>query len=157
MLRGVTTSAEAKNVLLKELARKGYAVMDWFELLPDVKGLEGKTYGYYQCVCGKYACRPGFLIEMMTQSLMGCQCAYCSAMAGVRIRLPTIISPGVASCRCTSGDRRRNGRVEQGGKDRCDRSLRFCLFRTEPNFTNGFGRWAGNRLKWEGTKELSTR
>ena len=43
MLRGVTTSAEAKNVLLKELARKGYAVMDCLELLPDVKGLEGKT------------------------------------------------------------------------------------------------------------------
>ena len=29
MLRGVTTSAEAKNALLKELARKGYAVMHW--------------------------------------------------------------------------------------------------------------------------------
>ena len=36
MLRGVTTSAEAKNVLLKELARKGYTVMDCLELLPDV-------------------------------------------------------------------------------------------------------------------------
>ena len=43
MLRGVTTSAEAKNALLKELARKGYAVMDCLELLPDVKGLEGRT------------------------------------------------------------------------------------------------------------------
>ena len=45
MLRGVTTSAEAKTALLDGLAKKGYAVMDCLQVLPDEAGLEGKTYG----------------------------------------------------------------------------------------------------------------
>ena len=62
MLRGVTTSAEAKNVLLKELARKGYTVMDCLELLPRREGAGRQNLRYYQCVCGKYACRSGFFV-----------------------------------------------------------------------------------------------
>ena len=42
MLRGVTTSAEAKAVLLKELAKRGYTVMDCLQLLPDGERLEAK-------------------------------------------------------------------------------------------------------------------
>ena len=49
MLRGVTTSAEAKTALLDGLAKKGYAVMDCLQVLPDEAGLEGKTYG--MCLC----------------------------------------------------------------------------------------------------------
>ena len=94
MLRGVTTSAEAKNVLLKELARKGYTVMDCLELLPDVKGLEGKTCGIINVSVANMRVAPDFSSEMMTQSLWGCPCAYCSAMAGCVSRLPTIISLG---------------------------------------------------------------
>ena len=38
MLRGVTTSAEAKTALLDGLAKKGYAVMDCLQVLPDEAG-----------------------------------------------------------------------------------------------------------------------
>ena len=51
MLRGVTTSAEAKTALLDGLAKKGYAVMDCLQVLPDEAGLEGKTYGMSMCLC----------------------------------------------------------------------------------------------------------
>ena len=39
MLRGVTTSAEAKAALLQGLAKVDYKVMDCIQVLPDVKGL----------------------------------------------------------------------------------------------------------------------
>lgn len=50
MLRGVTTSAEAKAALLQGLAKADYKVMDCIQVLPDVKGLEGKTYGLSMCL-----------------------------------------------------------------------------------------------------------
>ena len=88
MLRGVTTSAEAKNVLLKELARKGYAVMDCLELLPDVKGLEGKTCGIINVSVANMRVAPDFSSEMMTQSLMGMPVRVLQRDGWVRIQTP---------------------------------------------------------------------
>ena len=88
MLRGVTTSAEAKNALLKELARKGYAVMDCLELLPDVKGLEGKTCGIINVSVANMRVAPDFSSEMMTQSLMGMPVRVLQRDGWVRIQTP---------------------------------------------------------------------
>ena len=71
MLRGVTTSAEAKTALLDGLAKKGYAVMDCLQVLPDETGLEGKTYGIVNVSVCNLRVDPDFSSEMMTQGLMG--------------------------------------------------------------------------------------
>ncbi|MCD8184830.1 MAG: NlpC/P60 family protein [Bacteroides sp.] len=71
MLRGVTTSAEAKAILLKELAKKGYQIMDCLQVLPDEKELEGKTYGIINVSVSNLRVEPDFSSEMMTQGLMG--------------------------------------------------------------------------------------
>lgn len=42
MLRGVTTSAEAKAALLNGLSKADYQVMDCLQVLPDEAALEGK-------------------------------------------------------------------------------------------------------------------
>lgn len=42
MLRGVTTSPEAKAALLNGLSKANYKVMDCLQVLPDEVGLEGK-------------------------------------------------------------------------------------------------------------------
>ena len=67
MLRGVTTSAEAKTALLDGLAKKGYAVMDCLQVLPDEAGLEGKTYGIVNVSVCNLRVAPDFSSEMMTQ------------------------------------------------------------------------------------------
>lgn len=60
MLRGVTTSTKAKVVLLKELARKGYIVMDCLQVLPDEGGMEGKTYGIINVSVANLRVAPDF-------------------------------------------------------------------------------------------------
>jgi hypothetical protein len=50
MLRGVTTSAEAKTALLDGLAKKGYAVMDCLQVLPD-EDLKARRMALSMCLC----------------------------------------------------------------------------------------------------------
>ena len=88
MLRGVTTSAEAKTVLLKELAKKGYTVMDCLKVLPDGKDLEGKTYGIINVSVANLRVSPDFSSEMMTQGLMGMPVRVLQRDGWIRIQTP---------------------------------------------------------------------
>ena len=71
MLRGVTTSAEAKTALAEGLKQKGYEVMDCLQLLPDEQALEGKVYGIVNVSVCNLRAEGDFSSEMMTQALMG--------------------------------------------------------------------------------------
>ena len=71
MLRGVTTSAEAKKALTAELRKAGYEVMDCLQLLPDEKALDGKVYGIVNVSVCNLRAEGDFSSEMMTQGLMG--------------------------------------------------------------------------------------
>lgn len=71
MLRGVTTSAEAKKALTAELRKAGYEVMDCLQLLPDAKALDGKVYGIVNVSVCNLRAEGDFSSEMMTQGLMG--------------------------------------------------------------------------------------
>lgn len=71
MLRGVTTSPEAKAALLDGLAKANYKVMDCLQLLPDEKELESKTYGILNISVSNLHIKPDFSSEMVTQGLMG--------------------------------------------------------------------------------------
>ena len=88
MLRGVTTSTKAKVVLLKELARKGYIVMDCLQVLPDEGGMEGKTYGIINVSVANLRVAPDFSSEMMTQGLMGMPVRVLQRDGWVRIQTP---------------------------------------------------------------------
>ena len=71
MLRGVTTSPEAKQALVSELRKKGYEVMDCLKLLPDAEALEGKVWGIVNVSVCNLRTEGDFSSEMMTQALMG--------------------------------------------------------------------------------------
>ena len=71
MLRGVTTSAEAKTALAEGLKQKGYEVMDCLQLLPNEQALEGKVYGIVNVSVCNLRAEGDFSSEMMTQALMG--------------------------------------------------------------------------------------
>ncbi len=71
LLRGVTTSAEAKAELLSTLEARGYEAVDSLRLLPDEEGLEGKTYGIINLSVASLRVEPDYSSEMMTQALLG--------------------------------------------------------------------------------------
>lgn len=71
MLRGVTTSAEAKAALLNGLSKADYKVMDCLQVLPDEAALAGKTYGILNVSVSNLRVEPDFSSEMTTQGLMG--------------------------------------------------------------------------------------
>lgn len=71
LLRGVTTSDEAKDELLSSLKERGYEVVDSLRLLPDEKALDGKTYGIINLSVASLRIQPDYSSEMMTQALLG--------------------------------------------------------------------------------------
>lgn len=71
LLRGVTTSAEAKAELLSTLEARGYEAVDSLRLLPDEEGLEGKTYGIINLSVASLRVKPDYSSEMTTQALLG--------------------------------------------------------------------------------------
>lgn len=71
MLRGVTTSAQAKQALLEGLATRQYRVMDCLRVLPDEEALKGKVYGIVNVSVCNLRAEGDFSSEMMTQGLMG--------------------------------------------------------------------------------------
>lgn len=71
LLRGVTTSTEAKAELLSTLEARGYETVDSLRLLPDEEGLEGKTYGIINLSVASLRVEPDYSSEMTTQALLG--------------------------------------------------------------------------------------
>ena len=71
MLRGETTSSQAKDALLTALRQTNYEVMDCMEVLPNNVQLQGKTYGVVNISVCNMRVDPDFSSGMMTQALMG--------------------------------------------------------------------------------------
>lgn len=71
MLRGETTSADAKAALLAGLKKGGYNVMDCVRLLPDAEELQNKVYGIVNVSVCNLRSEADFSSEMVTQGLMG--------------------------------------------------------------------------------------
>ena len=131
MLRGVTTSAEAKTALLDGLAKKGYAVMDCLQVLPDEAGLEGKTYGIVNVSVCNLRVAPDFSSEMMTQGLMGMPAR----------RLVPYPDTGQLHCmgtpsRHTSRHAGRADRLEQCRENSGDFALWLCLLTAQPGIAD---------------------
>lgn len=88
LLRGVTTSAEAKAELLSTLEARGYEAVDSLRLLPDEKGLEGKTYGIINLSVASLRVEPDYSSEMTTQALLGMPVRVLERNGWYRIQTP---------------------------------------------------------------------
>lgn len=71
MLRGVTTSAAAKQALLNGLAERHYEVMDCLRVLPDEETLGKQIYGIVNLSVCNLRSANDFSSEMVTQALLG--------------------------------------------------------------------------------------
>lgn len=88
LLRGVTTSAEAKAELLSTLEDRGYEAVDSLRLLPDEEGLEGKTYGIINLSVASLRVEPDYSSEMTTQALLGMPVRVLERNGWYRIQTP---------------------------------------------------------------------
>ena len=88
LLRGVTTSAEAKAELLSTLEARGYEAVDSLRLLPDEEGLEGKTYGIINLSVASLRVKPDYSSEMTTQALLGMPVRVLERNGWYRIQTP---------------------------------------------------------------------
>lgn len=152
MLRGVTTSAEAKAALLAGLAKQGYKVMDCLQVLPDEAGLEGKTYGIVNVSVCNLRVDSDFSSEMMTQGLMGMPVRVLQRDGWYRIQTPDNYIAWVHRVGIHPVTKEELSAWNNAEKIVVTGHYGFVY--SEPNQTSQpiSDVAAGNRLKWEGTK-----
>ncbi len=152
MLRGVTTSAEAKAGLLDGLAKLGYKVMDCLQLLPDEEGLEGKTYGIVNVSVSNLRVDPDFSSEMMTQGLMGMPVRVLQRDGWYRIQTPDNYIAWVH--RVGIHPVTKEELTAWNHAEKVVVTSHYGFVYSQPNETSQTVSdvAAGNRLKWEGTK-----
>lgn len=152
MLRGVTTSAEAKTALLDGLAKKGYAVMDCLQVLPDETGLEGKTYGIVNVSVCNLRVDPDFSSEMMTQGLMGMPVRVLQRDGWYRIQTPDNYIAWVHRVGIHPVTREELTAWNNAEKIVVTSHYGFVYSQPSQVSQTVSDVAAGNRLKWEGTK-----
>lgn len=87
-VKGATTSAEAKVMLLDELSKNGYEVQDSMRLLPDVAALGEKTYAVVNLSVCNLRSEDDFSSEMVTQGLLGMPVRVLERTSWYRIQTP---------------------------------------------------------------------
>ena len=152
MLRGVTTSAKAKEALLDALTARGYRMMDCLELLPDTQELGEQVYGILNLSVANLRVSPDFSSEMTTQGLLGMPVRVLQCNGWYRIQTPdryiAWVHP-VAVHRVT--------RAELKAWNRAPKIVvtsHYGFVYSEPDEQSQpvSDIVAGNRLKWEGSK-----
>lgn len=152
MLRGVTTSAEAKSVLLKELSKKGYVLMDCLQVLPDEKGLEGKVYGIINVSVANLRVNPDFSSEMMTQGLMGMPVNVLQNAGWYRIQTPDNYIAWVHRVGVHPVTKEELSAWNKAEKIVVTSHYGFVYSEPDETSQTVSDVVAGNRLKWEGSK-----
>lgn len=152
MLRGVTTSAEAKSALLEGLARRNYTVMDCLQVLPDEAELEGKTWGIVNVSVCNLRADADFSSEMMTQGLMGMPVRVLQHNDWYRIQTPDRYIAWVHRVGIHPVTREELAAWNRAEKIVVTSHYGFVYSQPDASSQTVSDVVAGNRLKWEGTK-----
>ena len=152
MLRGVTTSAKAKETLLDALTERGYRMMDCLELLPDTQELGEQVYGILNLSVANLRVSPDFSSEMTTQGLLGMPVRVLQCDGWYRIQTPdryiAWVHP-VAVHRVTRAELKAWNRAP---KIVVTSHYGFVYSEPDEHSQPVSDIVAGNRLKWEGSK-----
>ena len=152
MLRGVTTSAKAKETLLDALTERGYRMMDCLELLPDTQELGEQVYGILNLSVANLRVSPDFSSEMTTQGLLGMPVRVLQCNGWYRIQTPDCyiawVHP-VAVHRVTRAELKAWNRAP---KIVVTSHYGFVYSEPDEHSQPVSDIVAGNRLKWEGSK-----
>ena len=152
MLRGVTTSAEAKAALLNGLSKADYQVMDCLQVLPDEAALEGKTYGIINVSVSNLRVDPDFSSEMMTQGLMGMPVRVLQRDGWYRIQTPDNYIAWVHRVGIHPVTKEELHAWNTAEKIVVTSHYGFTYEKPDDDSQTVSDVVAGNRLKWEGSK-----
>lgn len=152
MLRGVTTSPQARDALLHELSALGYRCMDCLRVLPDTLELGEETFGILDLSVANLHRSPDFASEMVTQGLLGMPVRVLQHDGWYRIQTPDRYIAWVHPAAVH--------RVTRSGLEDWNRAEKivvtahygFVYTRPAEGAQTVSDVVAGNRLKWEGTK-----
>lgn len=153
MLRGVTTSAQAKAALLEGLSDNAYRTMDCVQVLPDVQALEGKTYGILNLSVANLRVKPDFSSEMTTQGLLGMPVRVLQCVNGwYRIQTPDHYIAWVHPVGVHRVTEKAWADWNRAEKIVVTSHYGFVYSKPDETSQSLSDVVAGNRLKWEGTE-----
>lgn len=152
MLRGVTTSAEAKKALLQGLKNANYNVMDCLQVLPDAGQLEDKVYGVINVSVANLRVEPDFSSEMMTQGLMGMPVRVLQRKGWYRIQTPDNYITWVHNVGIHPMTKEELTAWNDAEKIVVTSHYGFVYSQPDLNSQTISDVAAGNRLRWNGSK-----
>lgn len=151
-VKGVTTSAEAKNALIAGLKKAAYQVTDSLQLLPDSSALGGETYGIVDLSVCNLRVEPDFSSEMTTQALLGMPVRVLQNEGWYRVQTPDNYIAWVHR-----GGVHPVTKAEYDAWNRADKivvTTHYGFTYEKPDVASQTVSdvVAGNRLKWEGSE-----
>ncbi|WP_321331354.1 C40 family peptidase [uncultured Bacteroides sp.] len=152
LLKGVTTSAEAKSALLSGLKKEKYQVTDSLLLLPDSAGLEGKVFGIVDLSVCNLRAEPDFSSEMTTQALLGMPVKVLQSDGWLRIQTPDNYIAWVHRAGVYSVTKQEYDAWNRTDKIVVTAHYGFTYQKPDDTSQSVSDVVAGNRLKWEGTE-----
>ncbi|KAA6338500.1 Dipeptidyl-peptidase 6 [termite gut metagenome] len=153
VLKGITTSSEAKRVLIAGLAKREYGVIDSLQLLPDEARLEGKTYGVVNLSVCNMRAGSDFSSEMVTQGLLGMPVRVLQWNDWYRIQTPDNYIGWVHRTGIFAMTKQEYNEWNNAEKVIVTSHYGFTYEKPDVTSQPISDVVAGNRLKWEGTED----
>lgn len=151
-VKGVTTSAAAKNSLLSGLKKANYQVTDSLQLLPNNATLNGKTYGVVDLSVCNLRVAPDFSSEMTTQALLGMPVRVLQNEGWYRIQTPDNYIAWVHRAGVHPMTKAEYDAWNQADKIVVTSHYGFTYEKPDETAQTVSDVVGGNRLKWEGTE-----
>lgn len=152
IVKGVTTSMQAKASLLEGLGKQNYRVTDSLLLIPDSTRLEGKSYGIVDLSVCNLRVKPDFSSEMTTQALLGMPVRVLQKEGWMRIQTPDNYIAWVHRTGVHSVTKAEYDAWNKADKIIVTSHYGFTYTQPDTNAQPVSDVVAGNRLKWEGSQ-----
>lgn len=152
-VKGGTTSAEAKAMLLDELSKAGYEIQDSLRLLPDNEVLGDRTYGIVNLSVCNLRSEDDFSSEMVTQGLLGMPVRVLDRTSWYRIQTPDNYIAWVHRAGITPMTREEYNAWNSAEKIVVTSHYGFTYEKPDTKSQSISDVVSGDRLKWEGTEK----
>lgn len=152
VLKGGTTSAEAKTMLIHELTTSGYDILDSLRILPDAVELENNTYAIVNLSVCNLRRADDFSSEMITQALLGMPVRVLEHTGWYRIQLPDNYIGWVHRAGITPMTKEEYNAWNRAEKIVVTAHCGFTYEKPNAEAQSVSDVVAGDRLKWVGTE-----
>lgn len=153
VVKGVTTSSDAKHMLLDKLTQAGYKINNHLKLLPDAKELDGKIYGVVNLSVCNLHIDGDYSSEMVTQGLLGMPVKILQHDGWYRIQMPDRYIAWVHRVGITPMTKEEYMAWNRADKIVVTSHYGFTYETPDSGSQSVSDVVAGDRLKWEGSEK----